>query len=427
MKFFMMSKCGEGCGLLERIQSEGNSVRIYIGEREYYSIYEGIFDREETCNPVDGEIVIFDSSYDGKFADKYRKKGLKVFGGGEFHDKLEKSRGFGLRFMQESGIKIPRTFIFKKDEFQKAYDFINRSGIERFAFKPSGDLPSRLTYCACDKEDLLSYMQWVHKNFGQCIKDFCLQEFINGPIVSSEFWCGPHGFIRPGNQTVEVKKFMNDDLGQSTGCQGNLVWRCDDSKVLERGILRAEQKLIENQYIGPIDLNSIIAEDGVYGLEWTPRFGLDAMPTLLQILKVDVGKLISDIVNGQTKEMSLSENFGAGVRLSIPPYPLEPLKLSGVAEVSPNYGIPIHLPEKYESNYYLYEVMVDKEKQLVHSKGTGIIGVVSCSSSDCVKAFEDCYDILDEVKVPDKQYRTDLGEVIPEMYEELKEAELCLV
>lgn len=426
MKFFMMSKCGEGCGLLEKIRQEGNSVRLYISEKDYYSVYDGILKKEKTCNPETNEIVIFDSSSFGEEADRYKRKGCKVFGGSSFHDKLENSRNFGLEFMQECGIDIPDTYQFKSTEFAKAFDFLKSSPNERFVFKPSGDLPSHLTYVGENSEELMQYMHFVENHYGKELKDFVLQRFVEGSIVSSEFWCGPKGFLRPANQTIEVKKFMNDDLGPSTGCQGNLVWRCDDSKILERGIIRAEKRLVDNGYIGPIDLNTIVNEDGVFGLEWTPRFGLDAMPTFLQLLKQDVGKLISDIVNGQTKEMELREDFAAGIRLSIPPYPLEPPKARLVQEVQPNLHVPLDLPERFERNYYLYEVMVHGG-DLHHSDGTGVIAVVSCVDEDPKRAFEKSYDILDEICIPDKQYRTDLGDVLPKMYDDIEEEVLCLI
>lgn len=425
MRFFMMSKCGEGCGLLKKIQDEGNKVRLYIKEPDYYSVYKGILENEKTCSPNSDEIVIFDSSSFGEDAEKYRRKGIKCFGGGEFQDKLENDRRFGLEFMSRSGISIPDTFYFSKN-WKLAYELVNNSEYERLVFKPSGDLPSRLTYCGCDREDLLGYMRWVEKYFGSEIKDFVLQEFIEGAIVSSEFWMGPNGFIEPANQTVEVKKFMNDDLGQSTGCQGNLVWRCDASKVLERGIRRAEKNLQANNLIGPIDLNCIVNETGVYGLEWTPRFGLDAMPTFLQLLNQDVGKLIADTVNGQAKQMDISEEFASGVRISIPPYPLEPPRLKSVKEASPNYRIPLQLPEEYEEHFYLYEVMLSENDELVHSAGTGVIAVVSATDKDCRKATGKVYDILEDVQVPDLQYRTDLDFVFAEMHEDIEETELCL-
>jgi len=425
MKFFMMSKCGEGCGLLEKIRQEGNSVRLYISEKDYYSVYDGIIEKEKTCSPDKDEIVIFDSSSFGYEADLYRKHGVHVFGASEFHDKLENSRNFGLEFMQDCGIDIPDTYEFKKKEFSKAYDFLNHSRDERFVFKPSGDLPSRLTYVGEDSRELIGYIKWVEMYFKEEIKDFILQRFVEGSIVSSEFWCGPNGFVTPANQTVEVKKFMNDDLGQSTGCQGNLVWRCDDSKVLERGIRRAEKKLVENGFVGAIDLNTIVNEDGVFGLEWTPRFGLDAMPTFLQLLKQDVGQLISDIVKGQTKEMKVSGDFASGVRVSIPPYPLEPPSIKDVKKSSPNYGIPLDFPERFEKNYYFYEVMTCGD-QLVHSDGTGVIAVVSFADSDCKESIEKCYKAIEEICIPDMQYRTDLGDVLPKMYDDVREEELCL-
>jgi len=422
----MMSKCGEGLGLLLKIKEEGNQVRSYIKEPDYYSVYEGIIENEKTCNPDKSEIVIFDSSGFGKDAEDYLHSGIKTFGGGSFQDKLENDRRFGLDFMHASGIKIPDTYYFDKKEFKSAFELIYSGKYEKLAFKPSGDLPSRLTYCGSDAQNLVDYMLWVHKYYGEEIKSFVLQEFIEGAVVSSEFWCGSQGFIRPANQTIEVKKFMNDDLGQSTGCQGNLVWRCDDSKILERGILRAETLFVHNGLVGPVDLNCIVNETGVYGLEWTPRFGLDAMPTLLALLKQDVGQLIADCVNGQADEMKISEKFAAGVRLTIPPYPLEPPRLKSVKEASPNYGIPLNIPEEYDDNFYFYEIMC-KDGELQHSSGTGVIAVVSCTDSDCKKAFEKSYKILEKVRIPDMQYRTDLAELIPKMHDEIEEEECSLV
>lgn len=429
MKFFMMSKCGEGLGLLEQIQAEGNSCRAYISELEYYSAYDGIIKKEKTCNPEKDEIVIFDSSGHGKEADEYKKRGIKVFGASEFADKLENHRGFGLDFMKKNGIQVPASFRFSKKQFDPAFRFIEDNPNSRYVFKPSGDLPSRLTYVGKGPEDLICYMSYVQKNYMDGLDDFVLQKFVEGTIVSSEFWCGPNGFLHPGNQTVEVKKFLNEDLGPSTGCSGNLVWICDSSRVLDQGILKAEKELIENSFVGCIDLNCIFNEDGVFGLEWTPRFGLDAMPTMIQLIKGDVGKLIADIVNGQAKEFPARDEFAAGVRLTIPPYPIEPKSEKGdikkIESVSPSIGLPVLMPQRFSDAYYFYEVK-DEDGQLVHSEGTGVIAVVSFADSDCEEAIGKCYEALEEVTIPDKQYRTDLIEVLSDMYEDVKDEELCL-
>jgi len=427
MKFFMMSKCGEGCGLLLRLQREGNSCRVYVKEKEYYNVYDGILKKEKTCNPTRDEIVIFDSTGSGKEADEYRRRGLRVFSGSKFHDNLENSRGFGLEFMESCGIRTPETHRFKGTDFKKAYEFLSKSK-EKFVFKPSGDLPSKLTYIGEDSEDLTTYMQYVERNYKDLLDDFVLQRFVEGAVVSSEFWCGPHGFVRPGNQTVEVKKFLNDDLGPSTGCSGNLVWLCEDSPILDKGILKAEKKLIENGYIGPIDLNTICDGENVYGLEWTPRFGLDAMPTLLQLFSKDLGKFISDLCQGVTEEFPAEDVYAGGVRLTIPPYPIETKKsadIEKIDKISPSCGLPIRLPEEYDENYYYYEVFQEDEC-LYHSSGTGAIAVVSFADGNCEDALKQCYDVLEEVKIPDKQYRTDLAKVLPDMYDKIEDESLCL-
>jgi phosphoribosylamine-glycine ligase len=417
MNFHLLSDCGDGCGLLERIQDEGNQCTVDIQDKNYKNSFDGIL--EKSNKPPKDAIIIVDTSGMGKTADEYRKRGFKVFGGSVFADKLEEERDFGLAFMRRHGIQFPETKVFRY--FTEAIDWIqNQKEDEKFVFKPNGrDLPCKLTYCGEDRDDLLSYLRFVQRHFTSKIDDFVLQSFVEGPIVSTEFWVGPEGFIYPPNHTVEVKKFLNDNLGPSTGCQGNLVWIAEDDEIT--GLLEnIEEDLMREGFQGPIDLNAILSDRGIRGLEWTPRFGLDAMPTLLHLLDQDIGQLIADIVNNQTREMKLHDVIAGGIRISIPPYPIEPTTdVRKVLDESPNVGVPI----KGLDNVYFYEVMM-LDGQLVHSPGTGVLGVVV----DCAEDPEDVlimpYEALDNAKIPDKQYRTDLSSVLPDMCREACEA-LC--
>ncbi len=417
MNFFMFSKCGEGAGLLLKLQQEGNNVSLYIEDKDYASVYNGILDNSN--HPQEGDVIIFDSSGSGSKADSYRDSGFKVFGASRFHDKLENDREFGLSFMEDNGIMIPETVSFKK--FSEGIGFIKENKKKRYVFKPSGkNIPCKLTYSSSDTEDLLLYMKFVEKNFGKEIDEFVLQEFIEGSIISTEYWVARDGFIEPINHTIEVKKLMNDDLGPSTGCSGNIVWRGEEDSQLVNLLQSVEQELIKNNYIGPIDINCIVNEEGIYGLEWTPRFGLDAMPTWLQLVDGDVGKIIHDIASDKTPKIELIDNFAGGVRVTIPPYPIEPESLKQIQKNSPNEGIPIRGFEDHEYLCYFYEVKKDGD-QLVHSAGTGVIACISDIAFEPEGTFDYPYEILKECKIPDKQYRTDLNKVLPKMYEEVKE------
>jgi phosphoribosylamine--glycine ligase len=174
-------------------------------------------------------------------------------------------------------------------------------------------------------------------------------------------------------------------------------------------------------YIGPLDLNVMIGEEGqVYGLEWTPRFGLDAMPTWLQMVDGEVGEIISGLVDGSLDKIELLIGYASGVRLSIPPYPIEPESLKIINKHLPNYGVPIRGFDGHEKSTYFYEVL-ECDGTLYHSAGTGAIAVVSDCAGSIEESFEKPYDILEKVMVPDKQYRTDLAKVIPEMHKKVEE------
>lgn len=415
--FFMYSKCGEGAGLLKRIQDEGNNCSIYIEERDYANIYDGIL--EKTDYPEVGDVVIFDSSGLGTKADSLKDSGFKVFGASRFHDKLENNREFGLRFMLDHGIMIPETCSF--EDFKEGIKFIKDNPDKKFVFKPSGkNIPTKLTYSSSDAEDLIIYMNFVSEHFGKEIDSFVLQEFIEGHPISTEYWVGKKGYIKPINHTIEVKKFMNDDIGPSTGCSGNIVWQGEENSILAAILGNVEETLINEEYIGPIDINCIVSEEGIFGLEWTPRFGLDAMPSLLQLIDGDVGKIIFDLASGLSPKMELTNCLSGGVRVTIPPYPIEPDNLKQVQKNSPNIGIPIRGLENCEQNCYFYEVMM-KNDLLVHSSGTGVIACISDLGSTIKECFEYPYEVLFDCKIPDKQFRTDLDEILQEMYDEVKE------
>lgn len=423
MKFFMVSKCGEGAALLHKIASEGNEVRLHISKPDYRTCWNNLLPKAQLGSSwVDKEtVIIFDYSEMGEIADDFRRKGHYVFGASEFADKLEHERDFGFKTMQNCGIRVPKTFNFTKGEVEKAKSFAAENSKMKLVFKPSGDeIPSKLTYVSSDTEDLVNYLDFVFQYYPN-ISEFVLQEFVEGVLVSSEFWCDGESFLWPGNHTVEVKKFMNNDIGPSTGCSGNVVWAEDDyCWILREGVGRIEDMCVKEGYVGPIDLNAILAGDELYGLEWTPRFGYDAMPTFLQLIEGEVGNLISDVVRGQAKGMKLSSKIAGGLRLSIPPYPLEPNTAYEVRKVSPNLGVPIRgVDEKYLKNLYFFEIMQDEDK-LVHSDGTGVIFVASDLGDTVEESLVVPYKIAEDVKIPDKQYRTDLSVMLEKMYSEVE-------
>jgi phosphoribosylamine--glycine ligase len=427
----MVSNVGEGAHLLHQIEQEGNQVELYINQPDYRSVWDGLIPKTEKIEPAEGTVVVFDFSGMGDIADNLRKEGFATVAGSVFADELEQDRMFGLNLMEQAGIKVPYTAKFDDFSVDEVRSFLEEHDDgKRFVFKPSGkDLPCSLTYCSHDGDDLVRWAEYVDKYFGKEIESFILQEFKEGVCVSTEAWCDGNRFLRPLNHTVEVKKALNGELGQATGCAGNLVWAEHDEtcRIISEGILRAERLIVESGYVGPMDLNTVVNGEGVWGLEWTPRFGYDAMPTLIKMLRGGVGKFMSDVAKGQASAVNMTDQFGAAVRVTIPPYPLEAKKLSDIEKVCPNVGVPIRgIPEGKEDCFYLFEVMADGDG-LVHSVGSGVVADAIGMADDCYEAFDEPYELLDELIIPNKQYRTDLNEELSKMHAEVMEQEGCSV
>jgi phosphoribosylamine--glycine ligase len=421
MNFLMISKCGEGAQLLYKIAEEGNSVRLYIEQEEDRSCWSGILPQITSPVPNHDEVVIFDQSGMGRLASNIAKTN-PVFGGSIWADHLEDDRMFGIEMMKKAGIQVPDTHNFKDHQWEDAHELIFQSDT-KWVFKPSGHgLPSRLSYVPSDSDDLHKYLTYVREAYGEKISSFILQEFVEGALISTEFWCDGTRFVGPANHTVEAKKLMNDDLGPSTGCSGNLIWVADDDLAV-MALRGFESECVKQAYKGCIDLNAIVNDKGVFGLEWTPRFGYDAMPTILQLMQQDIGEVISNFARGQASYFPmLLDGFAGGVRLSIPPYPLEPPKTKDIDRVGPNVGIPIRgFHEGSENHIYFLEIMKNGD-DILHSAGSGAIAVVSdVADDDPAECFTLPYSILDDVKIPDKMYRTDLATVLPKMYEKFQE------
>jgi phosphoribosylamine--glycine ligase len=253
-----------------------------------------------------------------------------------------------------------------------------------------------------------------------------LQQFVEGVVVSSEVWSDGNKFVLGTlNHDLELKAAWNHCLGPATGCAGNVIWseHAANCRIAKEGVLRAEEAIIKEGYRGPVDLNVVANERGIFGLEWCIRFGYCGITNLPLLMKGEVGKFFSDLARGQGDDVELGDGFVSGIRVTIPPYPAE-AEVADAQKVSPNVGVPIRgLPENPEEvlrHFHFYEVMDEGDGILRHSPGTGVIACVRDLADDVEAAFDKPYELLENLVLPNKQYRTDLAEVLGDMYDQVE-------
>jgi phosphoribosylamine---glycine ligase len=412
MSFFIISEGGDGLGLATRLQAEGHKTSIWIKEGDLASRGENLVTKSE--RPDFNPVIIADCTGSGSVLDLYRDSGAKTFGGSSFSDKLEVDRKFASSVFREAEIKQPSSKEFSgPGSWLEAKDFIsNLEGDDKLVFKPegknSGNIPS---YVSKDREDMLKALDMYERKFGSSEASFIIQEFVEGIDISTEGWFSKDHFVRPFNHTLERKHFLNDDIGPSGGCTGNVVWACDEPDcLLCRELVKLGDILDKNQYTGPIDINCVITKEGeAYALEFTPRFGYDAFPTLLYgLFDGDFGAFINGSSGGDAPEsMSLRSGYAAGVRVSVPPWPSEDFKSKGGLFIK---GLDVK--DITEGKFYCYEVSRKEDsEELYTSEGVGIIGVAIGYGSSIEEAFDKAYRFIKGIHITDMQYRTDLAEV----------------
>lgn len=405
------------------MKDEGYETRLWIRDPDGASIadnmVEKVGDVEDLIHGADRErdIFIFDVSGNGVIADYLSSQGFNLLGGSILADRLERDRSFGYGVMEECNIPIPETRSFT--DFSRAIAFAEKNSDRRWVYKPSkglGDLsPSHVSY---DTPDLVELLSNIEREADIANPQFELQAFEEGVALSTELWFQHGELIEPlTNHTIERKELMNDDVGPSGGCVGNVTWFCGGCKAcaLARRLLPWAAR---EGYHGMLDLNTIVSERRIYGLEFTPRMGYDATPTLLyELVRGGLGTFLATAARAELGRLDLREGFGGAVRVTVPPWPTE--------KYDSDENVPIRgLTPEEEREVYWYNVKKDSDGNLVTAGAWGVIALFTAFSTDPRRAVAKPLDPIRSLKLKNKQFRTDLHNVFAKEMEKLEQVGL---
>ena len=431
MNILFISMAGDALSIAQRVQQEGHNSLLYICDKQAKHVGDRMVEKPHTLAPVMTEekhkvlkgnvlmllketqpdLVVFDMVKMGEVADYVKEQHIPVFGACKWADYAELDRDYGYKLMKSVGIKTPVTYVFNASEREKAISMVEKSK-KRYVYKPSGNIECSHTYVSKGTEDMVAMLKVWSKD--GC--EFELQEYIEGVLVSAEIWwngqsAGMH------NWTMEEKKFMaapidediekvtsipKDGVGSTVGCAGDVVsFLSSSKKLVKEGIGRMERLLKKTNYRGPIDLNSIVTKEGIYGLEFTIRLGYDAVQPLLELYKGSITSLLYAIATGSDKKGEIYGGVAIGVRISIPPYPhTEKEVVSDIPIIGTNA----------ENLKHIWWADVKAGSEYYESAGVdGNLGCVTAKGSDVRECRRRVYRTISNLTIPQLQYRTDIG------------------
>jgi phosphoribosylamine---glycine ligase len=430
MRIALSSYTGMGAWWVLRLRAEGHDVDYYLSDSKYEDVLGGLIpppkliDLDHRRHNLgygfpsykNYDLSLFDLTGRPRQADSSRSE-VPTLGDGTLEHMLEDDREFGIKSMEECGINVPPYTRFNTASEAKA--FLKKND-KAYVFKPftigGTTQDTATTYVSKSAADLIEFIDplWAAaKN-----APFILQEFIKGTEIGTEaFFNGIDFFLITG--TLEEKKFMNDNKGPNTGCSGNLIVAMhEDMKLYTEGLKKAAPLLRSYGFRGIIDLNTIVTENTIYGLEWTPRFGYLCCPTIATMYGTGYGDLLRDIAVGHNPEIKWGGGaFGAAVTMTIPPYPTE-IRIPKAKDI-PIEGVdPKNLAQLTEM--YLFDAMIDKKK-LVTSGNYGYIGAVMSAGHSVESVFKQIEGRMKSIHIPNCQYRTDIEKSTTQRYEQLRD------
>ncbi len=418
MRICLASEFGEGAWLAWLMAHEGHDVSCAVKNERYSAALGGLIEvmpGAEVYVASKYDLIVFDATGNGKAADDAATEAPTI-GDSVLADRLEEDRVFALDFMQRCGLQVAPW-----EQFSDPSDGIRyiKKRNRRLVFKPVGEQDDKsTTYVSRSAEDMLRYLDILFRSAK--VKEFILQDFVEGVEVSTEVYINQTGYYAQ-NHTLELKRLMDGDLGPNTGCSGSLCWMAKDTNpIFEKGLKKCIEPLQEMGYVGPVDLNTIITADGqCSALEFTPRFGYDATALLTRLLPVGFGDFLYAIASGQgVPDLTPHHPFCASVRLSVPPYPCEGLPDKFVKE-----GVPIEgLSEKDFPECFVYDVQRHGETDELETAGLCGWVLSPLKVGETIgQSFQQVYDFLKNIRVPNAQYRTDACDNVSKRYWALRE------
>jgi phosphoribosylamine--glycine ligase len=408
-KFLFVSLSGLIGDIAWQVLKEGHDVRYFIGAEKERDIADGFvpksLDWEKDVEWSD--IIVFDDTLgQGAKAQALRANGKPVIGGTPYADRLEDDRSFGQEELKAAGVSIIPYEDF--DSFDPAIEFVKKNP-DRYVIKPSGEAQNvkRRLFVGEeeDGEDVIRMLEAYKKAFSDEIKVFQLQRRINGVEVAVGAFFNGKKFVTPVNINFEHKKLFPGEVGPPTGEMGTAMFWSEPNLLFNRTLVKMESKLAEEGYVGYIDLNCIVNNNGIYPLEFTSRFGYPTISIQQEGMLTPISDFFWELATGLEPKWRTRSGFQIGIRIVVPPFPFDDdatfesfSKNNAIVFKKPNME-GIHIEDVKEVN-----------GQWLIAGTSGVVLVVVGLGQTMKQAQSQVYSRTKNVLIPNMYYRTDIGD-----------------
>jgi len=408
-KFLFVSLTGLVGDIAWQVLKEGHEVRYFIGDKEEKDIADGFVPKTEDWEKdVDwADVIVFDDTLgQGEKAVALRQRGKAVVGGTPYTDRLEDDRSFGQEELKKAGVTIIPYRDF--DNFDDAIAYVQENP-SRYVIKPSGaagNVKRRLFVGdEEDGKDVVRMLEAYKKAFSDEIKVFQLQKRVVGVEVAVGAFFNGKTYVHPINTNFEHKKLFPGNSGPPTGEMGTTMFWSEPNKIFEQTLLKMEPQLAAEGYVGYIDVNCIVNNNGIYPLEFTSRFGYPTIFIQQEGMITPIGLFLDDLAHGRDPKLKVKSGFQVGVRIVMPPFPFD----DDATFESFTKNAVIVFKKGTPEEVHIEDTKIVEGQWLVAGTSGVVLTVVGLGQT-MKQAREQAYSRVRNILIPNMYYRDDIGE-----------------
>ncbi len=412
---------GDSCdlgSLYRRLIDDGHEVKVHVGNALCQGTLAGIVPRTDDWADEldwisaagDDGIILFENVAGGRgvLQDQLRHKGFNVIGGSAYGDRLENDRGYAQQVLAGLGLNIARIHEFTNAQAALAFLKANPARyVLKFngpGFASSDNYVGRLD----DGADVAAVLSAKRERL-TAGASFILMDHINGVEMGVGAYFDGERFLTPACLDWEHKNFFPGGMGELTGEMGTVATYERTAKFFDMTLARMAPLLQANGYLGYININTIVNEDGIWPLEFTCRFGYPGFAVLEPLQATGWADLFGGMVKRTLPEFETRPGFSVGIVLTTPPFPYTR------EDVEEAVGLPVILTgesaEDDAVNLHYGEVGL-ADGQLVTSGKYGWTMVVTGTGDTIGAAQTRAYARAAKVFVPNLRYRRDIGDTL---------------
>ncbi|MCF7872596.1 MAG: phosphoribosylamine--glycine ligase [Candidatus Omnitrophica bacterium] len=338
--------------------------------------------------------------------DKFKKKGLKIFGPNQELAKLESSKVFAKELMRKYNIPTANFRVFGQPDLAKEY-------LKKVNFpvvvKADGLAAGKGVIVCGNKEEAKMAIDtiMVEKKFGQAGNNLIIEDCLIGQELSILAFSDGETIL-PLVASQDHKRAFDNDKGPNTGGMGAyaptpLLDKQEFDKIIESVFyplikgLKKENKL----YKGILYAGLMLTENGPSVLEFNVRFGDPETQVVLPKLKGDLADIILKTIEGRLSEAKIAWDLRTCVCVVLASGGY-PNKYQKGKEIK---GLEV---AQQQEDILVYHAGTKREAGKILTNGGRVLSVVGLGST-LEKTKEKVYQAIKKIDFDQMQYRKDIS------------------